>query len=126
MGEALLSSNTVERGFSVSPNILIVNTGFKRAVERIHEQLPGASVDVIAEPAHAPLHGAGATVHVVDAIGDLSALRDTVLGLMRERRIDRIVALSERSILPGGYLRSVLGFPGIGFDLANRFSTRPS
>jgi hypothetical protein len=106
------------------PNILIVNTGFKEAVAHVRDELPDAHVDVIVEPAYAPLHGEGATVHVVDAIGDLSALREVVLGLMRERRIDRIVAPSERSMLPGGYLRSVLGFPGIGFDLANRFSNK--
>jgi biotin carboxylase len=43
---------------------------------------------------------------------------------MCERPLGHIVAPSERSVLVGGYLRSLLGFDGIPFEVANRFTNK--
>ncbi|WP_282082597.1 ATP-grasp domain-containing protein [Streptomyces tendae] len=114
-----------ENNDGVAPSrAVMVNTGKSEAVDRLRSVAPDTELDVITERAYASMYAAGTRLHFVDDVGDLTVMRDTVLGLLARQPIDHVIAPSERSLLPGGYLRSVFGIPGIGFDTANRFSNK--
>jgi biotin carboxylase len=103
--------------------VLLVNTGKSDVVSRL-EAADDLEVVVLTEPRNAGLYSPSTTVEVVDDLDDLGAVRSAALAVMRGGGIDRIIAPSERSVLPGAYLRSVLGLPGAGFDVSQRFTNK--
>jgi hypothetical protein len=86
---------------------------------------PDAAISVITEPGCAPMYNPADTpVHLVDDIADLTAVRALALALNKGQPFDFVVSPAERSLPAGGYLRSLLGLPGIGFETANKFSNK--
>lgn len=106
------------------PHVLMVNTGKAEAMDRLLEVSPDAHLDIITEKAYQPMYAPGTRLHFVDDVADLTAVRAVVLDLLALQPIDHVVAPSERSVPTGGYLRSLLGLPGIGFDTAVRFADK--
>lgn len=107
-----------------APRVLLINSGKADALARLRAVAPQANVDVLTEVAYAKLYPADVRLHFVDDIGDLTAVRQAALAMLAQAPIDYIVAPSERSQQAGGYLRSYLGLPGIGYEVANRFSNK--
>ncbi|WP_406160464.1 ATP-grasp domain-containing protein [Streptomyces sp. NBC_00882] len=105
-------------------HVLMVNSGKAGVVEQLRAAAPDAVVDVITESAYASMYAPDVRLHFVDDIGDLTAVRRVALDLLARQPVDHVVAPSERSLPAGGYLRSFLGLPGIGFETANRFSNK--
>ncbi|MFD8498247.1 ATP-grasp domain-containing protein [Amycolatopsis sp. NPDC059657] len=107
------------------PKILLVN-GWKSGVPaRLRACEPEAEIHVITEPACASMYDPADTpLYLVDDIADLTAVRTHALALNKGRPFDHVVAPAERSLPAGGYLRTLFGLPGIGFETANRFSNK--
>ncbi|MBO3740235.1 ATP-grasp domain-containing protein [Actinoplanes flavus] len=104
--------------------ILMINSGKAEALDELRLVAPGAHVDVLTEPAYRAQYPGDAHLTFVDDIGDLTAVRQAALRMLADHPIDHVVAPSERSVPAGGYLRSYLGLPGIGFEVANRFTNK--
>ncbi|MEU5515734.1 hypothetical protein AB0H65_15150 [Streptomyces griseoaurantiacus] len=107
-----------------APRVLVVNSGKAEAVDRLRAAAPDAGIDVITERAYAPMYTPDVRLHFVEDIADLTVVRRVALDLWARGPVDHVVAPSERSLPAGGYLRSFLGLPGIGFETANRFSNK--
>jgi hypothetical protein len=105
--------------------VLLVNGWKSGVVARLRASAPAAEVLVITEPACAPMYDPTDTpLRLVDDIADLTAVRTHALALNKGRPFDYVVSPAERSLPAGGYLRSLLGLPGIGYETANLFSNK--
>jgi biotin carboxylase len=103
--------------------VLLVNTGKKAPIHRLYGD-PTLRVTTITESWYAPLYPAGADLRVVANVSDLRQSLQAALEVQRESGIEWIVAPTERSLPVGGYLRSVLGVPGMSFETSNLFSNK--
>lgn len=79
---------------------------------------------VITEPAQVRHYPAGVDVFTVESIDDFTAVRDTTLAILEQRRVDAVLCPTELGIAVCGLLRSYFGIPGMGFDAANAFSNK--
>ncbi|UED88002.1 ATP-grasp domain-containing protein [Streptomyces profundus] len=102
-------------------HVLMVNSG---RVEVIDHLPADADVTVVTEASYTHRYPAGTRIQTVPDIADLTSLRAVALRVDRERRIDRVLASSERSLQGAGYLRSFLALPGTRYDVVNRFSNK--
>ena len=109
---------------TVPLHVLMINSGKSEAVDELRLAEPSVDLDVITEAGYAKQYPADVRLHFVADIGDLDAVRALALDLQRQRPIDRVLSPSERSQQPAGYLRTYLGLPGIGYEVANRFSNK--
>ncbi|GAA0585822.1 ATP-grasp domain-containing protein [Paractinoplanes ferrugineus] len=105
-------------------HLLLINSGKAEALGELRAVVPEARVTVLTEPAYRPQYPAGTDLVFVGDIGDLTAVRKAVLALSATNPVDHVVSPSERSMPAGGFLRSYLGLPGTGFDVANRFTNK--
>jgi biotin carboxylase len=105
-------------------HVLLINSGKAEAADQLLTAAADVELDILTEPAYAPMYRAGTRLNFVDDIGDMTAVRRAALDLLAEHPIHHIVAPSERSLQAGGYLRSFLGLPGLTFEVANRFSNK--
>jgi biotin carboxylase len=94
------------------------------AVDRLLERVGSARVSVIDETAFIDRYPEGVTVRPVPSVRDVTAVREAALNLHREDPVDRVVAGHERCLQAGGYLRSFLALPGMGYEIANLLSNK--
>jgi biotin carboxylase len=80
------------------------------------------ALTVITEPRYAELYRARARTVLVRDVEDLTAVRDAAMRAAAGGQIDYVVSATERTLQAGGYLRSLLGLPGIPFEVANAMS----
>ncbi|HEY7008804.1 MAG TPA: hypothetical protein VH395_07685 [Jatrophihabitantaceae bacterium] len=104
-------------------NALLINTVSTDPIESL-ETDPDIALTVLTHPEYAHHYRPETPVVLVDDVTDLRQVRDAAVEIMRTTPIDRVIAPSERGLQPAGYLRSFLGLPGIGYDVANRFSNK--
>jgi biotin carboxylase len=104
-------------------NVLLINTVSTDPIESL-ETDPEIALTVLTHPEYAHHYRPETPVVLVDDVTDLRQVRDAAVGILRTTPIDRVVAPSERGLQPAGYLRSFLGLPGTGYDVANRFSNK--
>jgi biotin carboxylase len=104
-------------------NTLLINTVSTEPIESL-ETDPEIALTVLTHPEYAHHYRAETPLVPVSDVTDLRQVRDAAVGILRSRPIDRIVAPSERGLQPAGYLRSFLGLPGTGYDVANLFSNK--
>ncbi|MFE0461428.1 acetyl-CoA carboxylase biotin carboxylase subunit family protein [Kitasatospora sp. NPDC058965] len=97
--------------------VLLLNSD-KPAVLRALARRPWLNVRVLARPGYRDRYPAHHRFEPVADLTDLTAVRATALRLDRERAVDRVLAATEKAILPAGLIRSQLGLPGGGFDQA--------
>jgi hypothetical protein len=81
-------------------------------------------VSVITEPGHLQHYGPEADVHLVETIRDVERVRLTMMRILRDRDVHRVLAPFELSVPVAGYLRSYFGLPGMGFETANLFTNK--
>jgi hypothetical protein len=78
----------------------------------------------ITETANAALHVKFVEPLIVSDIEDLPMVRQAVLSAARSSPIDYIVTATERTVQSGSYMRTLLGLPGISFEVANRMTNK--
>lgn len=99
-------------------NVLLIGSD-RLAPARIVADEPGVELSVICKPKYAHLYGGLARdVQVVDDVADLAQARAAALSMLRVHPVHAVVTPIERSVLTGGFVRSLLGLPGPGFDVA--------
>jgi biotin carboxylase len=103
--------------------VILLNTTKERPVQILAADR-GVQFTVITEPRYFSLYEPLAQVGLVDDIEDLPSVRDAVLQSCPDGNIDYIVSATERTLQAGGYLRSLLGLPGISFEVANTMSNK--
>ncbi|MER5770841.1 ATP-grasp domain-containing protein [Streptomyces sp. NPDC001985] len=79
-------------------------------------------VSVVTEEGHSHTFPPGVTVREIGDIQDPTQVLRAVLELDRRQPVGHVVAAVEFSQATGGYVRSVLGLPGTGFETALAFS----
>jgi biotin carboxylase len=104
-------------------HVLLVNSSKQEPIPLL-EADPAIDLTVLTEPGYRGLYAPRTAVLLVADLNDFKAVREAVLHLMSARPLHHIVAPSERSVLVSGYLRSILGMPGVPFEVANRFSNK--
>ncbi|MFI7677441.1 hypothetical protein [Actinophytocola sp. NPDC049390] len=102
---------------------LLINTVSTEPIESL-ETDPEIRLTVLTHPEYARHYRPETPMVLVDDVTDLRQVRDAVVELIRTTPIDHVVAPSERGLQPAGYVRSLLGLPGTGYDTANRFSNK--
>lgn len=107
----------------MSVHALLVNTISTDPIDAL-ETDPSVRLTVLTHPEYAPYYRPGTPVILIEDVTDLRAVRDAAVALLRAGPIDRVVSPSERSVQPGGYLRSFLGLPGTGYETANLCSNK--
>jgi biotin carboxylase len=103
--------------------VILLNTTKERPVQILAADC-GVQLTVITEPRYFSLHEPWAQVGLVDDIEDLPSVRDAVMRSCPDGNIDYVVSATERTLQAGGYLRSLLGLPGISFEVANTMSNK--
>jgi hypothetical protein len=104
-------------------HVLAVNSFRPLPPEVLTSSLIG-KLTVITEPAHVRNYPTGVDVFTVNSIDDFTAVRDTALTILSDRRIDAVLCPTELGVAVCGLLRSYFGIPGMGFDVANAFSNK--
>jgi hypothetical protein len=104
-------------------HVILLNTT-KVPPIRMLESCGGIRLSVITEARYTGLYDRGTRVAVVDDVERLSSVREAAFGLCSDTDVDHIVSATERTLQAGGYLRSLLGLPGVPFDLANAMSNK--
>lgn len=104
-------------------NVLLVNSSCGIAARLLQER-PDIRLSVLTMEKYRHLYDDRTDVEVVDSVADLTQVRLAALRVRERNPFDHVVSPSEWSIQAGGYLRSYFGLPGIGYDVANRFSNK--
>lgn len=105
-------------------DVLLINTVGTGPIATL-EADPGLRLSVLTHPEYARFYDPRTPLTEIPDITDLNAVRDAAVRLLRTgTAFDRVIAPSERSLQPAGYLRSFLGLPGPGYEVMNRFSNK--
>jgi hypothetical protein len=107
----------------MTAHALLVNTISTDPIDML-ETDPWIRLTVITHPEYASCYRPRTPVILIEDVTDLRQVRDAAVALLRAGPIDHVVAPSERSVQPGGYLRSFLGLPGTGYETANLCSNK--
>ncbi|WP_247672262.1 MULTISPECIES: ATP-grasp domain-containing protein [Micromonospora] len=105
------------------PNVLLVNSNCRTGA-RLLQDRPDVRLSVITIDKYRHFYDPGTDVELVDSVADLTGVRLAALRIRERHPFDWVVAPSEWSVQAGGYLRSYLGLPGPGYEVANAFSNK--
>ncbi|MDE1675334.1 ATP-grasp domain-containing protein [Nocardia gipuzkoensis] len=103
--------------------VLLINTGKSGPVSLL-EQRRDIDLYVITERSYAHLYSPATEIRFVSDVGQLDEVWAQVLEIGKSRRIDGVIAASERSVRAAGYVRSELRLPGTKYATANAFSNK--
>lgn len=103
--------------------VVLLNTT-KEPPVRMLSQRGDISLMVVTEPANAELHAPYCDPVLIEDVEDLQSVRSAVLRRCPFDHVDYVVSSSERTLQAGGYLRSLLGIPGVPYDIANKMSNK--
>lgn len=104
--------------------VALINTGKAEAVRELRKVVPAVHVDVITEARYRGQYDPGERLHLVEDVGRVTDVLETVMRLHRDAPFDAVLSPSERSLPAGGYIRSYLALPGTPYDVANRFTNK--
>jgi biotin carboxylase len=104
-------------------NVLLVNSSSGTAA-RLLQGRRDIKLSVLTMAKYRHLYDEPTDVECVDSVADLTQVRLAALRVRERNPFAHVVSPSEWSIQGGGYLRSYFGLPGIGYDVANRFSNK--
>ncbi|MEV5844058.1 hypothetical protein AB0M32_19045 [Streptomyces sp. NPDC051985] len=94
--------------------VLLLNSD-KPEVNDILARRPDVRVRVITRKVYADLYH-GLDVAYVDGFDDLTQVERAAYELTAGGPVDHVIAATEKSVVPAGLVRSLLGVPGLGFD----------
>ncbi|MEU1845272.1 ATP-grasp domain-containing protein [Micromonospora sediminicola] len=103
--------------------VLLVNSNCRTGA-RLLQDRPDVRLSVITIEKYRHFYDPGTDVELVDSVADLTGVRLAALRIRERHPFDWVVAPSEWSVQAGGYLRSYLGLPGPGYEVANAFSNK--
>jgi hypothetical protein len=104
-------------------HVLLINSDKMEPIHLLSSD-PTVQLSVLTKPKYAPLYAGIAEVWPVDDVANVMQARTAALHLLRSHPLDAIVTPLERSLLTGGFLRSYLDLPGIGYDQMLRFANK--
>ncbi|MFB7631692.1 acetyl-CoA carboxylase biotin carboxylase subunit family protein [Streptomyces sp. NPDC056149] len=96
--------------------VLLLNSDKPEALRALAHR-PDLRVRVITRESYAPLYAGHDTV-CIDSFEDLAQVERAAYDLTRGAPVDHVIAATEKSIVPAGLIRSLLGVPGPTFDEA--------
>ncbi|SMC67267.1 ATP-grasp domain-containing protein [Kibdelosporangium aridum] len=103
-------------------NVLLLHAIPHRLPDRIRKAPEIEHLSVLVEPEHAHRYDASVDVELVSNTRDPVRARDGALAVLGRRRIDHVITPFEYTLPAAGYLRDVLGLPGIDFSTTTRFT----
>lgn len=104
-------------------HVLAINTGKPEAIDALTDRF-AVDCTVLTEAKYAPMYRNDQTVVVVDSVNDFEAVASAVEKITAVASVDRVVAPTERTVFTGGFVRGVLGLPGMQSDVARRFTDK--
>ncbi|MFJ6752099.1 acetyl-CoA carboxylase biotin carboxylase subunit family protein [Streptomyces sp. NPDC091266] len=94
--------------------VLLLNSD-KPEVLRALARRPDLRIRVITRESYAPLYASHET-DFIDSFEDLAQVERAAYRITRGAPVDHVIAATEKSIVPAGLIRSLLGIPGTTFD----------
>nr|WP_189180077.1 ATP-grasp domain-containing protein [Microbispora rosea] len=101
----------------------MINSG-KTAPVPILESDDSHRLAVITEPGYRRLYSSDTRVYLVDDIADLHSVQRAGVEIAATQPPLAVVAPSERSLVPGAYLRGLFGLDGLDVTTAIRFTSK--
>ncbi|GAA4215794.1 ATP-grasp domain-containing protein [Microbispora amethystogenes] len=105
------------------PTVLLINSG-KTAPVPLLEADDSHLLAVITEPGYRRLYSPGTRVRLVEDIADLHAVEQAGVEIAAGEPPLAVVAPSERSLVPGAYLRGLFGLDGLDVTTAIGFTSK--
>jgi len=104
----------------VAKNVVVIGSDRLEPAEMLAAD-PEVELSVICKPKYAHLYrDLARDIRPVDDVADLAQARAAAREMLSRHPVDAVVAVIERAVLTGGFLRSLLDLPGPGFDLSLR------
>ncbi len=103
--------------------IILINSGKPEALRELR-RVSHEPMAVITEARYAAFYESIDDIRFVKDISDIAEVRDVAFEIRKREGVTAVISPSDRSMLTGGFLRSLWGLPGESFEVSNRFTNK--